>query len=89
MAAFTCRTCKAPTNKVIYAVGLPETVCPSCYQMNPRHNVNLHQTADAWVGPNGKKHRMSVGKQSEIDHRRLAEDNWTVINSESGKEAQY
>lgn len=90
MAAFICPTCKAETNKLIYPRDVENTVCPNCYECRNMSNPNLHQTADSWVDAKGIKHRMTTGKQWEIDNRTLSKDgDMRVINRWTGKNAEY
>jgi hypothetical protein len=56
-------------------------------------NVNLGQTVEKWTHVNKqgeeKKHKLTVGKDWEINNRAIAEDGKTVINRVTRKEAQY
>ncbi len=53
-------------------------------------NTNLGQSADKWIGNDGKQHNMTVGKEWEINNRILSKDDGkTMINRVTGKPAQY
>lgn len=88
-----CPTCGEPTNTLV----CPERssangtlACPKCYKVNKPTNTTLHQTVDSWVGKDGKKHRISGGKNWEISHRQISQDDKkTVINSVTGKLPEY
>ena len=53
-------------------------------------NANLHLAVDSWENTKThKRQKVTTGKAWEIAHRTLAEDGKTVVNSVTGKEAEY
>ena len=88
--ALTCPSCKAETNKLV-AFTTPRAYlgCRNCG--TPKKNFvdcNLGQVADQWVSKDGKSHRITVGKNWEISHRKLSSEG-VVINTKTGKETQF
>lgn len=91
---FDCPHCGSKANRLIIFNEPKYLGCESCGVAKPRpYNVNLGQTTQKWTNVDKKgiehKHRLTVGKDWEINNRVLAEDGKTVINKVTNKEAQY
>lgn len=91
---FDCPSCGSKTPRLIIFTDPHKLGCDSCGIRKPRaRNVNLGQVVERWsdVSKKGveRNHKITTGKAWEIEHRTLAEDGKTVINSVTGKEAQY
>ncbi len=92
----TCKLCGQPADiPVKYS---PEEVwsCDSDYAqlaaINLKDNgrARLNSTVDSYTSTSGKVGKITAGKDWEIKHRRISRDDGrTVINSKTGKEAQY
>lgn len=86
----SCPSCGAETSKVTGCDKLQRVVCTLCHG-NCRGavalgNVNLGQT----LVKDKTGTRVTYGKAWEIDHRILSpDDGKTIINSSTGKPAQY
>lgn len=70
--------------------------CRDCAGKVPkRYNVNLGQTVEQWTHidkhtTNEIKHKLTVGKNWEIDNRIISKDDpKVVINRVTGKPSQY
>lgn len=92
--AFECPMCKNDVNKLIIPLG-GKLGCRECVgESKIPYNVNLGQTLDRWTSVDKKtgkeiSHRISVGKNWELENRRLSkEDNKTVLNIKTNKETQ-
>lgn len=87
---FDCPNCGAQTKRLIAGPKATKLACSLCYEVTKKGpNYQLHQPVDQWRGPKGEKHTISTGKMYEIAKRTISrDDNWTVINSDTGKEAQ-
>lgn len=84
---FNCPSCSKETKRLIGNHEQKKVGCPDCMQEHKIMPCNLHeivaQTSDG-------KHRVTRGKQSEIDNRTISrDDGLTVINMKTGREAQY
>lgn len=87
---FDCPSCGASTPRLIIYTDPRKLGCPSCgVPKAKRVNVNLGQTADKWVAPNGKTHRISVGKVSEIESRRISPDDYKSVTTKNGRKPEY
>lgn len=86
----TCPQCSQETHKLTIPLG-GKLGCPNCnVHVSKPYNVNLGQTADKWIKNDGTVGKITVGKQWEIDNRRISRDDGvTVINHATGKEPQY
>lgn len=84
---FICRKCGKETNRLKADYKLQDAVCPDCFTGEDcvQYGLNLH---DSLI--NDGKTRLTKGKASEIDCRRLSKDDGvTVINYKTGRETQY
>jgi len=89
--SFECPSCGAETPKLIIFTEPKKLGCASCGTPKARpYNVNLGQTVQYYKRRDGGQGKISAGKAWEIEHRTVSkEDGKTVINSKTGKEAQY
>lgn len=84
-----CPNCNTQTNKLVIYNDPKYLGCPSCGVPRKRFTLSgLGMTSDAWVGPKGEKHRVSVGKKWEMEQRQLTRDG-QVINITTKKESEY
>lgn len=89
MSNFDCPSCGVKAARLIIFENPRKLGCDSCgTPKRPATNVNLGQTANYYVKKDGSRGRMTVGKAWEIEHRSLSPDG-RVINSKTGKEAQF
>lgn len=88
---FDCPSCKAVTPKLIGYTDPPRVGCPNCGTQRPRFsNCNLGQVVDTYVKKDGSIGKRTVGKDWEIGNRTISrDDNFTVVNKATGKEAEY
>lgn len=87
--SFDCPSCGAKASRLIIYNEPKKLGCPSCGVPKTRAtNVNLNQTAQYYTKKDGSRGRMTTGKAWEIEHRSLSPEG-QVINSKTGKEAQY
>ena len=89
---FICHVCGSET-RTLSASGRTDKklTCPNCSNARiSKPNSGIITLMDKWEGPDGKIHRITKGKQSEIDNRRTHPE-WSkaVINRKTGREAQY
>ena len=101
MATFNCYRCQGETPR-LYASGTKNSngdlLCYDCLGSKPRgqgYDYTLNQTLERWEHRSKKtgsivKHKLTKGKDWEIENRRISlDDNKTVINTKTGKPAQY
>lgn len=85
---FDCPNCGAETKKLIGSNELKKIVCPFCYEekRTPGYQHMLHDVIAQKDG-----HKVTRGKQSEIDGRYISlDDHKTVISKDNGgREARY
>lgn len=96
---FECNYCKQQVKQLVIPADKKILACRSCAYPEgaprPTYNVNLGQTVEKWTHIDKKtgneiKHKVTTGKQWEIEHRRLSgDDGHTVVNYATGKPAQY
>lgn len=85
---FDCPSCGSQTPKLVIYQEPRKLGCPNCGVPKPiQHNVNLGQTVETYIRNDGSKGRLTTGKAWEINNR-VTRDG-TVVNSKTGKEAQY
>ena len=86
---FTCPSCGSETHRLI---GYENYVgCGACGVPKKRQsNCNLGQTTQNYTRRDGTRGRITVGKEWEMDQRRVSkDDNFTVINKATGTETEY
>ena len=91
---FNCPICSNETKQlVIPPDGKLSGRC--CANLGPKRvNVNLGQTLQSWTHVDKKgvehKHKLTTGKNWEIENRRISMDDKTVvINKATGRETEY
>lgn len=85
-----CPICLKETNKLIIpAEG--KMGCRSCVGGYIKlRRCDLGQTVEVYPNKDGKEGRLTTGKAWEIENRSISRDDGkTVINSKTGKPAQY
>lgn len=88
-----CPICRQEVRQLVIPPDTKKFGCRSCVygaeQRPTAYNVNLGQSTDAWRGPDGKLHKISVGKKIEIDGRYLSKEGIVVSKDNKNKEARY
>lgn len=87
--SFECPSCKAETNKLVIYEHPKKLGCPACGVPKSRQGLaGLGQTAQYYTKKDGSQGKITTGKKWELEHRRLTPEG-QVINSKTGKDAQY
>lgn len=93
MSLLECPICRTEVKQLVIPPDGKKYGCRSCvYEGASRgksYNVNLGQTSDKWRGSDGKLHRITVGKQIEIEGRRLTPEGKMISKDNGNKEARY
>lgn len=90
--SLNCENCGLEWTRLIACEHTKRLMCNHCHADHSSSKVNhkLNQSADKWEDAKGRIHRMSKGKEWEINNRVLSpDDSKTVINRVTGRESQY
>lgn len=86
---FDCPSCGEKAARLVIYTDPKKLGCPGCGVPKPRTSLaGLGQTAQYYVKKDGSRGKITTGKKWEIEHRTTRPDG-SVINSKTGKEAQY
>lgn len=95
---YNCEKCPTAKKLIAPSVNNPEgkLFCEACYGVVRKQFLcNLGQTVQKFTHVDKKTgkevvHKLTAGKDWEISQRRISlDDNTTVVNRATGKEAQY
>lgn len=86
-----CPICHNPTNKLVIPADGKKLGCRECVGFSKAPtNVNLGQTLDTYTKKDGTKGKITVGKNWELENRRVSmDDGRTIINQVTGKPPEY